>query len=130
MLNLTVSVTVSLVFCGCLDSVSGADFEAKRLDEVYEAAETPAQGAKSAAAEEFGLADAQRLADARRRELHGECGKCTFKERIGDAWTFSVKIGYAGSPAPDITVFPPTNDQPPSPNKKPSQSSQPVGGAR
>lgn len=68
----------------------------------------------------FGLTAAQELADARRRELHGECGMCIFKERIGEAWVFRTLVGYAGSPAPDITVFPPAKPQPPAPEKKPS----------
>ncbi len=69
--------------------------------------------------EPFGLTAAQQLADARRRELHGECGMCVFKERIGDAWVFRTLVGYAGSPAPDITVFPPKKSQPPTQEKKP-----------
>lgn len=55
----------------------------------------------------FGLDAAQKLADARRRTLYGECGQCVFKERIGAAWVFRTKVGYAGTPAPDITIFPP-----------------------
>jgi hypothetical protein len=68
----------------------------------------------------FGLTAAQQLADARRRELHGECGLCIFKERIGEAWVFRTLVGYAGSPAPDITVFPPAKTRPPAPAKNQS----------
>lgn len=68
----------------------------------------------------FGLTAAQQLADARRRELHGECGMCVFKERIGDAWVFRTFVGYAGSPAPDITVFPPKKSEPSPQEKKPT----------
>lgn len=69
---------------------------------------------------EFGIVAAQKLADARRLELYGE-GMCIFKERIGDAWVFRTKVGYAGSPAPDITVFPPAKIQPPKGKKGPIQ---------
>jgi hypothetical protein len=69
---------------------------------------------------EFGLVAAQKLADARCRELYGE-GMCIFKERIGDAWVFRTKVGYAGSPAPDITVFPPAKVQSPKEKKEPIQ---------
>lgn len=68
----------------------------------------------------FGLTAAQQLADVRRRELHGECGMCVFKERIGDAWVFRTFVGYAGSPAPDITVFPPKKPEPSPQGKKPT----------
>jgi hypothetical protein len=58
---------------------------------------------------EFSLAAAQKLADARRREQHGDCGTCVFKERIGDAWVFRTWVGYGGAPAPDIVVVPPAD---------------------
>lgn len=77
----------------------------------------------------FGLTAAQELADARRRELHGECGMCTFKERIGDAWVFRTRVGYASSPVPDITVFPPAKPRPPAPEKKSSAPPAPNGKA-
>ncbi|HKB57307.1 MAG TPA: hypothetical protein VKC51_06935 [Lacunisphaera sp.] len=73
-----------------------------------------AQAAEESA---FGLVAAQKLADARRCELHGVCGMCLFKERIGDAWVFRTKVGYAGLPAPDITVFPPAKAHPPKEKK-------------
>ena len=76
----------------------------------------------------FGLVAAQKLADERRRELHGECGMCIFKERIGDAWVFRTRIGYAGSPAPDITVFPPAKVQPLKEKKEPIHPPVPTRG--
>lgn len=75
----------------------------------------------------FGLTAAQELADARRRELHGECGMCVFNERIGEAWVFRTLVGYAGSPASDITVFPPAKPRPPASEKKPSAPPAPNG---
>ena len=76
------------------------------------AAQVPGEGP-------VGVTAAQQLADMRRRELHGDCGMCIFKERIGDAWVFRTLVGYAGSSAPDITVFPPKKSQPPAKEKKP-----------
>ncbi len=57
----------------------------------------------------FGLAQAQELADARRQRSFGMCGACAFKGRVGIVWIFSTRLGYAGTPGPDIMVVEPSS---------------------
>lgn len=56
--------------------------------------------------------DAQALADAQRIARYGSCGMSVFKERRGAAWIFTTKVGYGGSPAPDILVVEPAREVP------------------
>jgi hypothetical protein len=61
----------------------------------------------SQVSENFGLAQAQALADARRIDLYGVYSMSVFKEKVGPIWTFATKVGYAGTDAPDISVIEP-----------------------
>lgn len=53
----------------------------------------------------FGQAQAQALANARCRAMFGE-GEAVFKEKIGPVWVFRTRLGYAGTPGPDISILP------------------------
>jgi hypothetical protein len=80
----------------------------------------------------FGIVEAQALADAKRAAVYGVCGMSIFKEKKGPVWIFETKVGYGGSPGPDISVvespvplpsFGPTKE---GPNSERSASQQPT----
>jgi len=49
--------------------------------------------------------EVERLANAEFQRRFGLCGMIRLVERSGDAWTFSTRVGYGGTPGPDLTVF-------------------------
>jgi hypothetical protein len=56
----------------------------------------------------FRIEQAQALADAQFARIYGACGMTVFKGMKGRVWTFETRVGYGGTPGPDISVVEPS----------------------
>jgi hypothetical protein len=106
------AVLMVLMFCKLAASSTASDFLTFR----------------PATVQKFRLPEAQALADAERMVRYGACGMSVFKEKKGDLWVFETRVGYAGSPAADIIVIPPSSAFPSflEPQKEANQPPQPT----